>query len=73
MFIKLHLHFSGYKVFQAEDIISIDPVIGIDGVINTYHIRLSDNSHDLVITHEQAHDLSIALNAKDIPHPRQYQ
>jgi hypothetical protein len=73
MFVKIHLQLDTYKIFRIDDIISIDPVIGSEGIAVGYKVRLKNDQEDLDIAIEQAHDLSLQLRHVTIYHPRQYQ
>jgi hypothetical protein len=73
MFIKLNLlpdH--AFKVFRAEDIITIDPVICSDNAVHRYELILANHQDIIAITTEQAHDLTLQLRAHTIRHPREY-
>jgi hypothetical protein len=71
MFIKLHLAAENtFKVFRSEDILSIEPAFpGIN-----YRLRLTSDPENisLLITQEQAHDLSLSLSCTTIAHPSEY-
>ncbi len=71
MFIKLNLGIdNAFKVFKSEDILSIDPVF--PGV--NYHLRLTTDPENtaLLVTPEQAHDLSLLLHCSTVAHPDEY-
>ncbi len=74
MFIKLHFQTdNAFKIFRVEDIISIDPVFGVECTVVRYCLFLRGNQEVLAITAEQAHDLSLQLNPSEILHPSQYE
>jgi hypothetical protein len=74
MFIKLHFELeNSFKIFRAEDIISIDPIMCPEGVVRRYELVLANNRDVVAITKEQAHDLSIQLRPMVVIHPSEYE
>lgn len=72
MFIKLNLGTdeNAFKVFRAEDILSIEPSFPPDN----YRLRLTTDLENVCffMTPEQSHDLSLKLNCATIAHPSEY-